>query len=152
MGPVLIQLPPGLPYDQSRTETFFNILTKKFSTFRYAVEIRHKSWIHDDFFGQLQKFNIAFTIADSGNRYPYYEKVTTDFAYLRFHGNGQLYASDYSDPELDFYSSKIAGLITGNKDVWVFFNNDIHGYAINNAIRLKELTESKIPAPKVQSL
>ncbi|HEX2393814.1 MAG TPA: DUF72 domain-containing protein [Bacteroidales bacterium] len=144
IGPVLIQLPPGLPFDKSRTEAFFGILTDKFHGYRFAVEIRHKSWINEEFFEMLEKSGLAFVIADSGNRYPYFEKITTDFVYLRFHGNGQLYASDYSNAELDFYSGKINSWLAENKEVWVFFNNDVHGYALNNAIKLKEFTVLKM--------
>lgn len=142
-GPVLIQLPPGLPYDQSRTEDFIDILTKYYPGYRFAVEIRHKSWLNEEFFNLLEKTGIALVFADSGSRYPYYERTTTDFVYLRFHGNAQLYASDYSDVELDFYSNKIRSWLAEDKEVWVFFNNDINGYALNNAVKLKEFTESK---------
>lgn len=142
-GPVLIQLPPGLPFDQVRTEEFIGILTEKYRGYRFAIEIRHKSWLNEVFFTLLEKTGIALVFADSGNRYPYYERLTTDFVYIRFHGNGQLYASDYSDAELDFYSGKIGSWLAEKKEVWVFFNNDIHGYALNNALKLKEFTELK---------
>lgn len=144
MGPVLIQLPPGMLYDQDRVETFFGILRKKYKTYHFAIEIRHKSWINDVFFNMLQKYGIAFTIADSGNRYPYYEKITAGFTYVRFHGDGQLYSSNYNEIQLDYYSAKIAGWLSEGTDVWVFFNNDVHGYAIQNAMRLRELTGARI--------
>jgi uncharacterized protein YecE (DUF72 family) len=138
-GPVLIQLPPGLRYDSERTRIFFEILTGCYSDYRFAIEIRHSTWINDEFFTMLKKSNIAFTIADSGSRFPYHEEITADFIYLRFHGNGQLYASDYSEPELDSYSVKISKWLNEKKEVWIFFNNDIHGYALKNAVRLREL-------------
>lgn len=143
-GPVLVQLPPNLPYEKERTDAFLKLLSDKYGDYRFAIEIRHKSWINDEFFTVLEKAGIAFTIAESGNRYPYYEKLTADFVYLRFHGSGQLYSSNYSDPELDYFSSMIKGWLHDNKEVWVFFNNDAHGYAISNSMRLKEITDSKI--------
>ncbi len=143
-GPVLIQLPPGLPFEAERTRKFLQIVSETYSDYRFTIEIRHKSWINDEFFSMLRHTNIAFTLADSGGRYPWHEEITANFVYLRFHGNGQLYASDYSEPELDFYSVKIAQWLREKKDVWIFFNNDIHGYAIKNAERLSELVEAKI--------
>ena len=46
-------------------------------------------------------------IADSGKRFPYYETVTADSVYLRFHGPEKLYASDYDESDLHQYAEKI---------------------------------------------
>jgi uncharacterized protein YecE (DUF72 family) len=85
---------------------------------------------------------MAFVIADSGRRFPYYEAVTTDFVYLRFHGHEKLYASDYSESELREYAEKIMIWLKEDKEIWVFFNNDFHGYAVKNAEKLKEIIAS----------
>ncbi|HLO60006.1 MAG TPA: DUF72 domain-containing protein [Bacteroidales bacterium] len=138
LGPVLIQLPPGLRFEGNKVRSFFNILNQYYGEYRFALEIRHKSWITDEAFKILEENRIAFTIADSGERYPYYETTTTDFVYLRFHGNGQLYASDYNPNELTEYARKIGKWLEEGKQVWVFFNNDIHGYAVQNARSLNE--------------
>lgn len=92
-----------------------------------------------NFFDLLARCGIAFVIADSGNQYPFYETVTADFVYLRFHGREQLYASDYSEADLKLYVEKIINCLDEDKEVWVFFNNDFHGFAINNAVRLREM-------------
>lgn len=139
LGPVLIQLPPGMSYDKSLISNFFDLIKAKASHYRFAVEVRNKSWIDDNFFNLLAKNGIAFVIADSGSRFPYYETITTGFVYLRFHGREQLYASDYSETDLKLYAEKIINWLNEDKEVWVFFNNDFHGYAIKNAGRLKEI-------------
>jgi uncharacterized protein YecE (DUF72 family) len=139
MGPVLIQLPPGLLYDEQRMRYFFELIKEEYSQFRFAVEIRNKSWINDNFFGLLKSYGIGFVIADSGKRYPYYETVTADFVYLRLHGREQLYASDYSENDLKQYAEMVSVWLDDNKKVWVFFNNDYHGYAVKNAEKLKEI-------------
>jgi uncharacterized protein YecE (DUF72 family) len=138
LGPVLIQLPPGLRYDSDKAENFFNILNRYYGDYQFALEIRHKSWITDKAFKILEENKIAFTIADSGERYPYYETTTADFVYMRFHGNGQLYASNYDENELIDYARKIGKWLEEGKQVWVFFNNDIHGYAVQNARSLRD--------------
>jgi uncharacterized protein YecE (DUF72 family) len=139
LGPVLIQLPPGLSYDKPLICNFLNLLKKHYNQYRFAVEVRNKSWTNDSFFGLLSQFGISFVIADSGNRYPYFEAVTTDFIYLRFHGREQLYASDYSENVLKSYAEKITVWLNEGKEVWVFFNNDYYGYAVNNADKLKKI-------------
>ncbi len=142
LGPVLIQLPPGLQFNKSLICDYFSLLKNSYSNYRFSIEIRHKTWITDEFFQLLTEYGIAFVIADSGKRFPYYEAVTTDFVYLRFHGHESLYASDYSEAELQQYTEKIVNWLNNGKVAWVFFNNDFHGYAVKNAQRLRELVES----------
>jgi uncharacterized protein YecE (DUF72 family) len=139
LGPVLIQLPPGLIYDRAVICDFLGMLTERYSDYRYAVEIRNKSWMTDEFFGLLSDYDTALVFADSGDRYPYCETITTDFIYLRLHGRRQLYASDYSEEELKTYADKIASWQGSEKEIWVFFNNDYNGYAVMNALRLREI-------------
>ncbi len=142
LGPILIQLPPGLLYKRSLIVDFFNILKEQYEGYRFAIEVRHKSWINDEFLTILNQYGIAFVIADSGKRYPYFEAVTTDFVYIRFHGHEALYASDYREQELQAYAYKIMSWKSANKDVWVFFNNDFNGFAVKNAKRLREIIQS----------
>lgn len=139
LGPVLIQLPPGLSYDKSLICNFLDLIKEQYSHYRFAIEVRHESWIKDNFFDLLDHYGIAFVIADSGNRFPYYETVTADFVYLRFHGCEQLYASDYSETDLKLYAEKIINWLNEDKEVWVFFNNDYHGFAVKNAEKLREI-------------
>ncbi len=139
LGPVLIQLPPGLSFDISLITGFLNSITDRYPAYQFAVEIRHKSWINDTFLDLLHQHGMAFVIADSGKRFPCHEVVTADFIYLRFHGREKLYASDYSDTDLGHYAGKIMNWLLQGKEIWAFFNNDYHGFAVKNAIRLKEM-------------
>jgi len=144
LGPVLVQLPPGLPYDKSRVSNFLEIIRNLYGQYRFAVEVRHKSWINDEFFDQLSHYGTAFVIADSGKRFPYYEAVTADFVYLRFHGRDHLYASDYSENDLRPYAEKISHWLHENKKVWAFFNNDFHGFAVRDANIFRELVNGTV--------
>ncbi len=142
MGPVLIQLPPGLTFNKSKVQTVLRILGEQYAEYRFAIEIRHPSWIVGDFFDLLAQYSLAYVIADSGDRYPYHEAVTADFVYLRFHGHEQLYASEYDESALHAYAEKITGWLKDNKEIWVFFNNDFNGYAVKNAETLRTILES----------
>ncbi len=139
LGPVLVQLPPGLPFDGSLMGDFLDLLKEGYGRYRFAVEVRHKSWIRDDFLALLSSHETAFVIADSGKRFPCYETVTTDFVYLRFHGNETLYASDYDESCLNQYAEKIMNWLKEGHEVWVFFNNDFNGFAVKNALQLREI-------------
>ena len=142
LGPVLIQIPPGLTFDLSLISDFLNLLEVHYRQFGFAVEVRHGSWINDQFFGLLARHGIAFVIADSNNRFPYDEAVTSGSVYLRLHGPGSLYASEYDESALRRYAEKILNWLGSGHRVWVFFNNDFNGYAVRNALNLNELVHS----------
>ncbi len=142
MGPVLVQLPPGLVYDRSLIIDFLDFLSEQYREYQFAIEIRHKSWIQDEFFQLLSQYGISFVMADSGNRFPYHEVVTADFIYLRFHGPEKLYASNYNESDLIKYAEKIINWLNEELEIWTFFNNDFGGFAVKNAIRLQEMIYS----------
>ena len=133
LGVILFQLPPGLAFDE---EVFRNFCTSLDPHVRYALEIRHPSWINDRVFGLLRECNMALCVADTAGRYPSCEAITADFAYVRLHGSRKLYASDYSEEELRAWAEKVNAW---NRDAFIYFDNDFEGHAVNNARRLKEI-------------
>jgi uncharacterized protein YecE (DUF72 family) len=46
---------------------------------RYAIEVRHDSFMTPEFFALLRKHNIAFVFADTAGKWPYAEHLTADF-------------------------------------------------------------------------
>jgi len=134
---VLIQLSPGLKFDEYLIRDFFALLDKKLC---YTVEARDRSFVNDKFFSILEENGVAWCIADSAGRYPYHETVTASFVYMRLHGSQGLYASDYSDDELKLWKDKI---LNWNKNTFVYFDNDFYGYAIKNAQKLRQLFSGK---------
>jgi uncharacterized protein YecE (DUF72 family) len=65
--------------------------------------------------------------------------VTGPRAYIRLHGRKRWYTGDYGPDEL----SEIAALARrmasqGAKEIYIFFNNDVGGFAPRNALALKE--------------
>jgi uncharacterized protein YecE (DUF72 family) len=100
------------------------------------LEVRHSSWVNDRLFTLLEKYNMAFCVADSAGRYPFQEVITADFIYIRLHGSKKLYASDYSEEELHAWAEKIR---KWGKDTYLYFDNDFEGYAVGNARRIKEI-------------
>lgn len=133
LGVILIQLPPGLKFDRALVDNFISMLDK---TYKYTIEVRNKTFINDIFFEILKLNNIAFCIADSAGRFPYYEIVTADFIYVRLHGSQRLYASEYTDEELNEWAQKLR---IWNKPAYIYFDNDYMGYAVKNALKLKRL-------------
>jgi uncharacterized protein YecE (DUF72 family) len=133
LGIILIQLPPGLKYEPIIISEFLNSLDKNY---RYAMEIRNKSFINDNFFEILSRYNIAFCIAHSAERYPYYEIITANFIYLRLHGYKKLYSGKYPKEVLKSYAEKIK---QWRRETYIYFDNDFEGNAVVNALELKKM-------------
>jgi uncharacterized protein YecE (DUF72 family) len=62
--------------------------------------------------------------------------VTTDFAYVRLHGDVELYTSGYSDAALDTWASVIRGWADAGHDAYVYFDNDVKVRAPFDAMAL----------------
>ncbi|MEE9399011.1 MAG: DUF72 domain-containing protein, partial [Dehalococcoidales bacterium] len=105
-------------------------------------EFRHQSWLDDEVFEILHRYNMALCVFDMPSlRCPLV--VTADFAYIRFHGSSGLYSSCYSDEELTDWAKRIAGLGTNLKSVHIYFNNDIEGFAVRNAETLRSYLQDR---------
>lgn len=130
LGIILIQLPPGLIFDETLIKDFFDLLSQ---TMRYTVEARNKTFLNDTFLSLLEKYGIAWCIADSAGRFPYCEAVTAPFVYIRLHGSQKLYASDYSNKELETWRDKTS---LWGRETFIYFDNDFYGYAVSNAMKL----------------
>jgi uncharacterized protein YecE (DUF72 family) len=136
MGPVLLQLPPNLGFNESIAAPFFDRLAHHYPTHHFVLEARHASWLEGPALRLLKHWGIGWVIAQSGVDWPYAEVITANNIYLRFHGPAQLYASSYSDEQLQGFALKIKAWQQSGYRVWAFFNNDIHGYAPEDAARL----------------
>jgi uncharacterized protein YecE (DUF72 family) len=123
---------------------------------RHAVEVRHPSYRTAEFIELLRRHRIGLVVADTAGRWPHLEDVTADFVYVRLHGAEELYASGYTDAALDDWAAKIRSWAVGGspdsefrltepaaeaargRDVFVYFDNDVKGYAPYDAMRLIE--------------
>jgi uncharacterized protein YecE (DUF72 family) len=138
-GPVLVQLPPNLGFNPEKASHFFSYLRQHYKDWSFSLEARHASWGSQEALALLKKYKTGWVIADSGNRWASSEIVTARHIYLRFHGPDGSYASNYTDAALKTYARKCSAWLAQGHHLWIFFNNDIHGYAVHNAIRLREL-------------
>jgi uncharacterized protein YecE (DUF72 family) len=141
-GPILWQLPPGLGRDDDRLDQFLAALPGRWL---HAVEFRHRSWLDGAVFERLHRAKVALCIPD-GARIPQAIELTAPWTYLRFHRGGRDGA--YTDAELDTWARRIRDWRRRGVDVWAYFNNDAHGYAIENAkVLLAKLGEEVKPDP-----
>ncbi|HET6747097.1 MAG TPA: DUF72 domain-containing protein [Candidatus Saccharimonadales bacterium] len=140
IGALLIQLPASFKFDLERLKLFLAFFTKKVRShpfaFDLAIEFRNRYWFTEETYALLRKYNVALVAADS-SRYPSVREVTANVAYIRMHGPTKLFASSYSDEQLKDLAEYIQTISPGVNRIYVYFNNDFHGYAIKNAQRLQ---------------
>lgn len=141
LGPVLLQLPQMIKFNYDRTEHFFKLLAKAYRQYEFVLEVRHDTWLKDEALNLMAKYEVGLVISQSDKHFPYTEMITAKNIYVRFHGPAALYASAYSDEELQYYCRKFKNWVKEGHQIWAFFNNDIHGYAPKDALRLKKMCE-----------
>ena len=134
LGPLLYQLPPSMHRNDEVLAAFLAILPQEM---KHVIEFRHQSWFDEGVFAILRRYNAGFCVFDMPNLVcPLV--ATADFAYIRFHGSLSLYSSDYNDEELAGWAKGITNLATSLKEVYIYFNNDVGGFAIENARTLRD--------------
>ena len=139
----LWQLPPSFKCDLERLDKFTKILKTHYSFCRHTFEFREKSWFNPQTYGILSKNNINLCIADSPD-FKTPTESTSSFIYLRFHGSETTYGSRYSDKELRTWSRKAKNWLKDKKLLFAFFNNDAQAFAVDNALKFKELLNAKL--------
>ena len=178
LGPIVWQLPPNLRFDAERLQAFFDLLPRNTDAavelakrhdakvkrgtwlkndghrkIRYAIEVRHETFVTAEFVDLLRQADIAVVCADSVD-WPIVTDVTSDFAYCRLHGSEVLYASGYDAPALRRWARRITNWASGaaptdqkslikpmadrrKHDVFVYFDNDAKTRAPFDAMTLQ---------------
>lgn len=136
MGAVVFQLPPKWNCNTDRLAGFLKALP---GGHRYAFEFRDPSWITGEVNDILADSGAAFCIYDyAGFKSP--RTLTADFAYVRLHGpHTDPYTGSYGKKELEKWRDRIIEWKNAGIDVFLYFDNDQAGHAVENAGRLKAM-------------
>jgi uncharacterized protein YecE (DUF72 family) len=137
-GVTLYQLPPHFPRDLERLDRFLCVIPRGH---RVAVEFRHPSWEVEETYSILERHSAAYCVT-SGAHLPCVLRSTTAFVFVRLHGpdHQHMYAGSYSEDDLRWWSDRLTEWRSMGRDIYAYFNNDGHGHAVRNALRLRELT------------
>ncbi len=130
-GPILWQLPPNFRRDDQRLAAFLETLP---SDYRHTIEFRHASWLAGDVYSLLEAKGVALCIPVSPNL-PRTVRLTADWTYVRFHYGGD--DGKFAPHELAEWAEVFRDFQRQDAEIWTFFNNDWHGYAIENAVSLR---------------
>ena len=164
LGPVLWQLPERLAFDAEVLGAFLDLLpsttgaaaslarkhdekvpedravttTEHDRPLRHALEFRSPTFADEAAYALLREHDVACVVADTAGRWPKVFEVTADFVYVRLHGDQELYASGYSAAALDEWAGRCRTWASDGLDVYVYFDNDIKGFAPHDAVALLE--------------
>jgi uncharacterized protein YecE (DUF72 family) len=161
LGPFLWQFPPMFTFKADRLAAFFRLLPRSTEQalalarrrdarmigrsrlaidaqrpLRHAVEIRHPSFMTAGFVRLLREHDIGLVVADTAGKWPKMFQVTSDFVYVRLHGDVKIYTSGYSDKALDSWARRIRKWDRDGRDVYVYFDNDVKVKAPFDALNL----------------
>ncbi|MBA7606314.1 hypothetical protein ES703_13462 [subsurface metagenome] len=136
----LLQLPPSFCPSEERLESFLQLLPKEN---RYVFEFRNKEAYSGKIPDLLERQGIGFCIHDlPGQESPIL--VTSPMVYLRFHGFQGLYSGSYPEEILAEWAERLIKWEEEDREVLVYFNNDIGGHAVKNALTLRRLIAGAI--------
>jgi uncharacterized protein YecE (DUF72 family) len=162
-GPFLWQFPPMFVYRRERLEQFFRMLPRDTQSalrlarrrdtrmlgrsrlaidanrpLRHAVEIRHPSFMTDEFVSLLKEHDIGLVVADTAGKWPKMFDVTSNFVYVRLHGDVKIYTSGYTERALAAWARRIRAWDKDGRDVYVYFDNDVKVKAPYDALNLMQ--------------
>jgi uncharacterized protein YecE (DUF72 family) len=178
LGPILWQFPPNFRFDAPKLEAFFQLLPQSTEEaavlarrhdqrlegrayteadqnrpIRHAMEIRHDSFLAEDFIRLLRRYGVALVCADTVE-WPRLVDATADFVYCRLHGSKELYASGYGSRAIATWADRVVAWAKGSPptgmriapfgdfearphDVYVYFDNDAKVRAPFDALSLE---------------
>jgi uncharacterized protein YecE (DUF72 family) len=163
LGPFLWQLPERTRFDRDRLARFLDRLPVDMGTaarlargytgivegrswteaivegpLRHALEVRNLSFDTHDFFDLLRERRVALVSSDAPG-WPRFDTLTADFAYARLHGAEELYASGYTEADLDEWAGRVRGWSAeGARIAFVYFDNDARVRAPFDALSLTQ--------------
>jgi uncharacterized protein YecE (DUF72 family) len=138
LGPVLVQLPPKLAFDEGTARDFFGVL-RELHMGDAVCEPRHASWFDGRADRLLREFHIARVAADppKGSTRAAEPGGSTHLQYWRLHGAPRTYYSEYNDAFLENLAERVRQ--RPETPAWIIFDNTALGHATSNALRLREL-------------
>jgi len=135
LGPILYQLPPKLRFDPGRLSAFLDLLPPDLAQ---VIEPRDPSWLASEALELLDQHGIGICAHDmptcAENR-----TATGRLAYVRFHGATGKYVGRYPHETLQGWADWLHHQEAQDRTAWAFFNNDVHGHAIEDAKALRTL-------------
>jgi uncharacterized protein YecE (DUF72 family) len=143
LGPLLVQLPPGLAFQADISERFLTDLRSRVAG-GVVCEPRHATWFTPEVDALLEGLRIARVAADPapvpGAGEP---GGWCGFAYHRLHGSPRIYYSAYSAGDLAATAEVLARTAAKGVETWCIFDNTAAFAATGDALTTLGLVQSQ---------
>lgn len=118
LGPILWQLDPSHPFQADDLESFLKLLPTAMGRLplRHVLEVRHKSFIAEQFVTLARRYNVAIACVDDAT-YPMCADVTADFIYVRLRQCSAEVETGYPAAALKDWARNARGWAAGDADV-----------------------------------
>lgn len=144
LGPLLVQLPPSLPFSSSVAEQFLGAVREGHEG-DVVLEPRHKSWFETEAEQLLTRFRVARVAADPSVAEAASAPGGWDgLKYYRLHGSPRMYYSNYSNEYVEILSAELKAAAR-TAEVWCIFDNTAEGAATANALDLVNCIKNDHP-------
>ncbi|MGM0556050.1 MAG: DUF72 domain-containing protein [Myxococcota bacterium] len=131
LGPMLLQLPPSLTVDAF--DDLARMLEGLPDGHMYAVEVRHRSWLNQEYADLLKRWNVAMVLT-CGDHLGRFWRATSRVAYIRWMGKHDvLQRFDEEqierDEQLDWWAPRVAHFLDRGGVVFGYVNNNYTGHS-----------------------
>jgi uncharacterized protein YecE (DUF72 family) len=146
LGPLLLQLPPSFTVEGMGV--LEDCLTDLPEGFRYAVEVRHRSWLGSDLTTMLRECGAGLSLIDYP-RMPRMEEATADFSYIRWLGDRREFPSGHTrlarerDDDLRWRSGMVDRFLQEGKTVFAYANNHYQNHSPSTLERSMEIRRGR---------
>lgn len=115
LGPINWQFAPTKKFDPEDFESFLDLLPKSIEgrVVRHAVEVRHESFVCEEFITLARKYEVAVVLAADSD-YPQIHDNTAPFVYARIMGTVETEPNGYSGDDLDRWARHVKAWQAGN--------------------------------------
>jgi uncharacterized protein YecE (DUF72 family) len=135
LGPVVWQFPANFRREGDALERVAAAL-ELVPPGRHCFEFRHESWFDSEVYALLREHNAALVIGDHP-KWPFQaHELTADWTLVRLHHGRRGRRGNYSKTEIEEWARRVAQW-RRRAEVFVYFNNDWEGFAVENARSLK---------------
>ncbi|MGH3144668.1 MAG: DUF72 domain-containing protein, partial [Rubrobacter sp.] len=142
LGPLLVQLPPSFTVEgMGVLEDFLGNLP---GGFRYAVEVRHRSWLGSDLPEMLGERGAALTLIDYPGM-PRMREAMAEFSYVRWLGDrrefpeGHTHLRKERNEDLGWWAEVVGSFLEESRTVFAYANNHYQNHSPTTLARFLEI-------------
>jgi uncharacterized protein YecE (DUF72 family) len=134
LGPILVQLPPSLAFEEGVAEAFLSTLRDRIEG-AIVCEPRHAGWFTQEAGDLLAAHRVARVAADPA-RVPEAAEPGgwSGLAYYRLHGSPRMYYSGYEPAFIDGMAGRLDAHAKAGVPTWVMYDNTASGHATGDAL------------------